>query len=169
MQKAREILPNNSVVLNRLALLLDLGGQKKEAKAVYESALRLEADNPVALNNLAYNIAESPGGDLDQALTFAQRANQKLPQAAEIADTLGWIYLKKNLPDNALEIFRNNVSKQPGNSTYRYHLGMALFQKGDKVRAKQELQAALSNNPSKEEAANIKELIAKIGKPAEGS
>jgi Tfp pilus assembly protein PilF len=66
------------------------------------------------------------------------------------------------LPDNALEIFRNNVSKAPKNSTYRYHLGLALFQKGDKVRAKQELQAALTNNPSKEEAANIKELIGKI-------
>ena len=96
MQKAREILPNNSVVLNRLALLLDLGGQKKEAKAAYEGALRIEGENPVALNNLAYLITESVGGDLDQALTFAQRANQKLPEHAEIADTLGWIYLKKN-------------------------------------------------------------------------
>ena len=161
-QKARDILPNNAMILNTLAVTLDTVGQKKEAKAVYESALRIESENPVALNNLAYIIAESPGGDLDQALTFAQRANQKLPQAVEIADTLGWIYLKKNLADNALEIFRNNVSKVPKNSTYRYHLGMALFQKGDKVRAKQELQLALGANPSKEEAASIKELIGKI-------
>jgi predicted Zn-dependent protease len=85
-----------------------------------------------------------------------------MPQATEIADTLGWIYLKKNLPDNALEIFRNNVTKQPNNPTYRYHLGMALFQKGDKVKAKQQLQAALSSKPSKEEEASIRELIAKI-------
>jgi len=162
LQKARDILPNNAMVLNTLAVTLDTVGQKKEAKAVYENALRIESENPVALNNLAYIIAESAGGDLDQALTFAQRANQKLPQAVEIADTLGWIYLKKNLPDNALEIFRNNVSKAPKNSTYRYHLGMALYQKGDKVKAKQELQAALAQKPSKEEEANIKELIAKI-------
>jgi tetratricopeptide (TPR) repeat protein len=162
LQKAREILPNNGVVLNALALMFDLAGQKKEAKAAYESALRIEGENPVALNNLAYIIAESVGGDLDQALTFAQRANQKLPQASEIADTLGWIYLKKNLPDNALEIFKSNVTKHPANSTYHYHLAMALHQKGDKVKAKQELQTALSHNPSKEEAANIKELMAKI-------
>jgi tetratricopeptide (TPR) repeat protein len=162
MQKAREIMPNNSTVLNTLAVTLDTAGQKKEAKLVYENALRIESENPIALNNLAFIIAESVGGDLDQALTFAQRANQKLPQAAEISDTLGWIYLKKNLPDNALEIFRNNVSKAPKNSTYRYHLGMALYQKGDKLKAKQELQAALSSNPSKEEAASIRELIGKI-------
>jgi len=162
LQKARNILPNNAMILNTLAVMLDSVGQKKEAKAVYENALRVESENPIALNNLAYIMAETPGGDLDQALTLAQRANQKLPQATEIADTLGWIYLKKNLPDNALELFKNNVSKVPKNSTYRYHLAMALFQKGDKVRAKQELQVALTNNPSKEEAANIKELIGKI-------
>ena len=162
LQKARDILPNNAMVLNSLAQTLDAVGQPKEAKVVYESALRIESENPVALNNLAYIIAESVGGDLDQALTFAQRANQKLPQATEVADTLGWIYLKKNLPDNALEIFKNNVVKAPKNSTYHYHLAMAFYQKGDKVRAKQELQTALSNNPSKEEAVNIKELMGKI-------
>jgi tetratricopeptide (TPR) repeat protein len=162
MQKARDILPNNAGVLNSLAVMLDNAGQKKEAKVAYEGALRLESENPVALNNLAYIIAQSPGGDLDQALTFAQRANQRLPQQVEIADTLGWIYLKKNLPDNALEIFRNNVNKSPNNPTYRYHLGMALFQKGDKVHAKQELQNALAHNPSKEEESNIKELMAKM-------
>jgi tetratricopeptide (TPR) repeat protein len=162
LQKAREISPNSSLVLNSLAMVLDLAGQRSDAKSVYENALRVESENPAALNNLAYLIAESAGGDLNQALTLAQRANQKLPQALEIADTLGWIYLKKNLPDNALEIFRNNVSKNPKNATYRYHLAMALVQKGDKVRAKQELQTALTHNPSKEEEANIRELISKI-------
>jgi tetratricopeptide (TPR) repeat protein len=162
LKKAHDILPTNSMILNTLATLLTNAGQKNEAKAAYESALRIDSDNPVALNNLAYIIAESPGGDLNQALTFAQRANQKLPQAYEIADTLGWIYLKKNLPDNALELFKNNVTKVPKNPTYRYHLAMALFQKGDKLHAKQELQTALTNSPTKEEAANIKELIGKI-------
>lgn len=161
MQKAKEILPNNAIVLNSLALMLDTAGQKKEAKVVYENALRIESENPIALNNLAFIIAESIGGDLDQALTFAQRANQKLPDVAEIADTLGWIYLKKNLPDNAIDIFRANLKKFPQHSTYRYHLGLALHQKGDKVGAKQELQRALESHPTKEEATTIKELMAK--------
>jgi len=162
MKKAHDILPNNPMILNTMAALLTNAGQKNEAKAAYENALRIDSDNPVALNNLAYIMAESPGGDLNQALTFAQRANQKLPQAYEIADTLGWIYLKKNLPDNALELFKNNVTKVPTNPTYRYHLAMALYQKGDKANAKQELQKALTNHPSKEEEAHIKELIGKI-------
>ena len=161
LQKARDILPNNANVLNSLALMLDTAGQKKEAKVAYESALRIESENPVALNNLAYIIAESPGGDLDQALTFAQRANQKLPQAVEIADTLGWIYLKKNLPDNALEIFRNNVTSRPTTPHIAITWVWRYIQKGDKTHAKQELQNALTHNPSKEEESNIKDLLQK--------
>jgi tetratricopeptide (TPR) repeat protein len=162
LQRALDITPNNTTILNKLAVMLSAVGRKKEAKAAYENVLRIDPDNAFALNNLAYLIAESPGGDLNQALTLAQRANQKLPQTHDVADTLGWIYLKKNLPDNALEIFRNNVTKAPKNPLYRYHLAMALYQKGDKAHARQELQTALSNGPNQEEAASIQELIGKI-------
>ncbi|MGH9721709.1 MAG: tetratricopeptide repeat protein [Bryobacteraceae bacterium] len=163
MQKAREILPNNALVISNLAILLDGAQRRKEAREAYEAALRIEAENPIALNNLAYIIATTPGGDLDHALTLAQRAKQKLPQVAEISDTVGLIYLKKNLSDNAIEIFRDCVSKVPKHPTYRYHLGMAYHQKGDKFKAKQELQTALSNKPfTKEEEQEIKELLAKI-------
>jgi Flp pilus assembly protein TadD len=54
------------------------------------------------------------------------------------------------------------VTKAPKNPLYRYHLAMALYQKGDKEQARQELQTALANGPSKEEAASIHELIGKI-------
>src|SRR5262249_20024998 len=138
LQKAREVLPDNTVVLATLGLTLDSAGRKQEAKQVYEQTIKLEPNNGVALNNLAFLMAES-GADLDQALTLAQRAKQLLPNLSEISDTLGWIYLKKNLSDNAIEIFRDLVSKQPNQSTYRFHLGMAFSQKGDKPKALKEL------------------------------
>ena len=118
--------------------------------------------NGVALNNLAFLIAES-GGDLDQALTYAQRAKQILPNLAEVSDTLGWIYLKKNLSDNAIQIFTDLVTREPNQSTYRYHLGMALSQKGDRPRAMKELEQALKNNPPKDEAGKIRALMSKLG------
>lgn len=161
-RKGRELNPNDPRPYVPLAVLLDSIGQKAEARTTYEQILKLQPDNPIALNNLAYMMAEA-GDDLDQALTLAQRARQKLPQDPDVADTLGWIYIKKNLSDNAVEIFRELVGKQPGNSTFRYHLGMALYQKGDKPSAKRELQAALASKPSQEEAAKIKELLAKLG------
>jgi len=161
IRKAKDLKPNEPGLWLTLGLLLDSTGQSAEARASYEQVLKLDPDNPIALNNLAYRIAET-GGDLDQALTLAQRAKQKLPQDLDVADTLGWIYIKKNLSDNAIEIFRDLVGKNPANPTYRYHLGMAFYQKGDKPQAKRELLAALQRKPSKEEEQKIKELLGKV-------
>lgn len=161
-RKAKDLSPNDPRPYLPLGILLDALGRRAEAKSIYEQALKLQPDQPIALNNLAFILAET-GEDLDQALTLAQRARQKLPQDPNVADTLGWIYIKKNLSDNAIEIFRNLVGKLPKNSTYRYHFGMALYQKGDKPSARKELQAALQSKPSPEEAAKIKELLAKLG------
>jgi predicted Zn-dependent protease len=91
------------------------------------------------------------------------RAQQKAPGSLEMDDTLGLIYLKKNLTDEGLRIFKEIVIKQPDNPTFRLHLAMALFQKGNKPLAKKELQSALANKPSPTEQDQIKALMAKIG------
>ena len=129
LQKARETLPDNIMVLSTLALVLDGAGRKPEAKQVYDATIKLDPNNAVALNNLAFLLAET-GGDLDDALTKAQRAKQLLPNLYEISDTLGWIYLKKNLADQAIDIFKELVVKEPIDSTYHFHLGMAYNAKG---------------------------------------
>src|SRR5262249_10498397 len=162
LQKAREALPQNIVVLSTLGVTLDGAGRKPEAKQVYEATLKLQPDNAVVLNNLAFLLADS-GGDLDDALTKAQRAKQMLPSLGEISDTLGWIYLKKRLPDNAIDIFKDLVAKQPNHSTYRYHLAMAYQQKGDKTRAMEQLKEALKYNPQSDEKRKIQELIQQLG------
>jgi tetratricopeptide (TPR) repeat protein len=162
LQKARETLPDNITVLSTLALVLDSASRKPEAKQVYEATLKLDPNNGVALNNLAFLLAES-GGDLDEALTKAQRAKQLLPNLFEISDTLGWIYLKKNLSANAIDIFKDLVVKQPNHSTYHYHLGMAYSQQGDKSKALEQLREALKYNPQKEEKEKIQQLITRLG------
>ncbi|MGA2434875.1 MAG: tetratricopeptide repeat protein, partial [Bryobacteraceae bacterium] len=154
-QKAKDLQPNNVAPYLQLGLLWEAAGRREQARPLYDQVLKLQPDNVVALNNVAYMIAES-GGDLDQALTLAQRAKSKVPDNPDISDTLGWIYIKKNLSDNAVDIFRKLVAQRPDNSTYRYHLGMALFQKGDKLQAKQALAGALEKKPAKDEEAKIR-------------
>jgi predicted Zn-dependent protease len=106
-------------------------------------------------------LADS-GADLDQALTMAQRAQQQRPNDTNIADTLGWVYIKKNLADNAINILRDVVQKEPERATFRYHFGLALYQKGDKTQAKRELEYALKSRPAKDEEAKIRELMARL-------
>jgi tetratricopeptide (TPR) repeat protein len=161
-RRVKQLQPNSADAAVWLALLLHQTGREADAKVEYEQILRLQPDNAVALNNLAYVIAEQ-GGDLDVALTYAQRAKQRLPQSLEISDTLGWIYLKKQLTPNALEIYDALVAKEPSRSTFRYHRGMALVQKGDKIQAKKELETALRSNPPKDEEGKIRELLQRIG------
>lgn len=162
LELARKLSPDDVEVLHNLAVAYDNAGRKQEAIALYQTVLQRSANNAIALNNLAYHIAES-GGDLDQALTYAQRARRLMPDAVQINDTLGWIYLKKNLTDSAIEIFLNLTRKEPEKATYRYHLGAALLQKGDKSGAKRELKAAMACNPGQEDAARIRHLIASLG------
>jgi tetratricopeptide (TPR) repeat protein len=161
LQKAREILPENDTILTSLAMALDHAGRWQEAKQLYEATLRLAPNNAVVLNNLAFMIAEH-GGDLDDAQSKAQKAKQLLPNMWEVSDTLGWIYLKKNLTDEAVRIFTELTAKAPTQSTYRYHLGMALFQRGDKIKAIKELQEALKHNPASDEKEKIQQLLARL-------
>jgi tetratricopeptide (TPR) repeat protein len=159
LQKAREGLPKDPAVLSNLAVTLLRLGRIPEAKQFYESTFTTQAENPIALNNLAFLMAEK-NGDLDTALTFAQRARQKWPHVDEISDTVAWIYLKKNLNENAIEILEVLVNKRPDQPTFRYHLGAALLQRGEKVKARIELETALGNRPSPEEVKKIRELLA---------
>jgi tetratricopeptide (TPR) repeat protein len=160
--KAKDLAPTNITPYLELALIYDAAGQRDLARPMYEQILKIQPDHPVALNNLAYMLAES-GADLDQALTMAQRAKQKMPQDTNVADTLGWIYIKKNLAESAIGIFSELVRTEPGKSTYHYHLAMALAQKGDKVAAKKELEIALKDKPAKEEEEKIRALMSKMG------
>ncbi|MBV9508502.1 MAG: tetratricopeptide repeat protein [Acidobacteriia bacterium] len=162
LEQARKILPESPGVLSTLALALDSVGRKSEARQAYQAALKADPNNGIALNNLAFLLADT-GGDLDQALTLAQRAKQLLPNVPDVSDTLGLIYLRKNLSDNAIDIFKDLVTKAPKQSTFRYHLGMALSQKGDKPRALEELQKALKENPSRDELQKIQQLMNRLG------
>lgn len=157
-RKSSQAAPSSIIPLVQLGLILETIGPADQAKAVYEQILKLDPNNAIALNNLAYRKAEE-GLDLDSALTMAQHARQIQPNASALADTLGWIYIKKNMSGEAERIFKDLVDKNPGNSTFHYHYGLALMQKGDKSSARQQLEIALKNKPSKDEAGKIQDLL----------
>jgi tetratricopeptide (TPR) repeat protein len=162
LEKSRQGQPNNPSITTNLGMLYEMQNKPDVARKYYEMSIKTDPNNPLALNNLAYLITQT-NGDLDQALTYATRAKQRLPEHAEVNDTLGWIYLKKNLTDNAIDTFRTLVVRVPQNPTYHYHYAMALLQKGDRESAKKECQTALADKPSKQQEGEIRQLMAKAG------
>jgi len=161
MQKAREILPENEIVLSGLAVTLDQAGRRTEARQAYEAGLKVDPNNTLVLNNLAYLMAET-NADLDVALNYAQKAKGLNPNMPEISDTLGWILLKKGLAEQAIPVFQALVSKVPSFSTYHYHLAIAYSQKGDAKKAADELREAMKHSPAKEEQQKIEEMLSKL-------
>lgn len=160
-RKCSQAAPADTTCLTLLAMILQGTGRDDQAKPIYEQILKITPDHPVALNNLAY-IKAQEGVDLDQALTMAQRAVQKAPGSLDLNDTLGWVYIKKNLSENAVHIFSDLVQKDPKNPTFHYHYAMALAQKGDKPSAKREYETALQDKPSKAEEQAIHEQLQKM-------
>ena len=161
-RKARELSPKDAGPLLQLALLFDTNGRSDEARKIYEDVLKMQPDNPVALNNVAYAKADE-GVDLDNALSLAERARSKIPNDPDVLDTVSLIFLKKNSTDEGLRLLRELVTRKPDNPTYRVHLALALYQKGNRPEAKKELQTAMRSNPSERDQQRIRELMAKIG------
>jgi tetratricopeptide (TPR) repeat protein len=159
-QAARKATPDDPRILTSLALALEQAGRWNEARTFYETALKANPNNAAVLNNLAFGMTEH-GENTDQALQYAQRAKQLRPDLLDISDTLGWIHLKKNLPDSALEIFRGLVAAQPKHPTFHYHLAMALLQKGDKAHAREELKKSLELHPPESERQKIQDLLSR--------
>ena len=141
LRHATELAPGNAVAESALAVVLDQSGQTDAAAQSYRAAIQADPNNGIALNNLAYLIAEH-GGDLNQALDYARRAVQAMPRLPDAKDTLGWIYLKKGMPHQAVPLFCDAVLRDVHRESFRNHLLMALELHGDSVLAGQ-LRAAI--------------------------
>ena len=162
-RKAIGATPPPPLAFLHLGTLLTREGKLEEARSYFEQTIRLAPDNSVALNNLAYILAEK-GTDLDQALTYAQRAVARAPGSLDYADTLGYVYIKRNLNDNAIKVLQRIVEKSPSRAAYRYHLALALYQKGDIEHARTELLLAKNGNATPGEAKRIQELLGEMSR-----
>jgi tetratricopeptide (TPR) repeat protein len=129
-----------------LGMVLNSEGKIEAANKEYRKALTLSPKHPLAANNLAANLADG-GGNLDEALKFAQIAREAAPEDPRVGDTLGWIYYRKGLVDTAHPLIADAAGKMKDNAFLRYHLGMVLAKKGKNKEAAAELKAALSLDP----------------------
>jgi tetratricopeptide (TPR) repeat protein len=161
-ETARQLAPSDARPVLDLALLYDRTGRSAEARKEYELVIQIQPENATALNNLAYLEAED-GVDLDQALAYAQRAQQKLPGDLDIQDTLALVYIRKNLTSDGIRMLRSLVSQKPESAPFHLHLALALYQNGDRPWAKRELEIALRHQPTAKEQNKIRELLAKVG------
>lgn len=158
LQKAALLKPKDVRPTASLPLVLEMANRKQEAKAIARRDLARRPDATEAMNNLAFLLAET-GDSLDEALKLARQAVSKEPNNPAFLDTLGYIYLKRDKNNQALEIFTDLSRRYPDDPTCAYHYGMALYQNGNVAQAKTELAHALDRRPPTDVENSIHDLL----------
>lgn len=136
-------------------------GNNEAAIVEFRKTLETQPDNPKALNNIAYLLAEQ-GDNSEKPLQYAQRARELEPANPGFADTLGWVLYRKGVYGLAVQHLAAAVEKLPTAVT-QYHLGMALYKTGQRDGARQALNAALRLNPQIPEAPEIRRVLESVG------
>jgi tetratricopeptide (TPR) repeat protein len=122
------------------------------AATLYRQVLERDGDNMMALNNLAFLLSETEMHP-DQALPFAQRAEEISKGNPAVEDTLGWVYYRKGLYPMAQKYLESSVGKQP-TASRKYHLAMTYLKQGERTKGQRlveeirRVDPALAGNPA---------------------
>jgi tetratricopeptide (TPR) repeat protein len=126
------------------------------AKEMYQRALTVSPDHPLASNNLASVILDQ-GGNVDVAMGLAQTARRGMPDSPNAADTLGWAYYHKGIYQSAINQFQEALRLaekrgDPDDADLHYHLGLAYQKANQNAQARQQLEKAVKLSPNNADA-----------------
>jgi predicted Zn-dependent protease len=88
------------------------------------------------------------------------KAIRKAPNVPQLKDTMAWIQIKRHNTAEALQILERLTKDNPNDNTFRYHYAVALIESGDRAKAKQEAETALSKKPTTELAGQLRDVLA---------
>lgn len=146
-EKAVEKQPDSASLHFALGTLYEATNRRTDAITQYEAAIKVDPSLAIAKNNLAYLLGEE-GKNLDRALDLAQEAKSQLPDNPNVADTLGWVLLKKGIPEAAIGYLQEaETTFPPGHpdlGVVRTHLAMAYEAAKQPEKAREMLQRALA-------------------------
>ena len=137
-------------------------GDYPAAEKRYRDLLLVQAEQPVALNNIAWLLMQQgkPG-----ALGFAERAVKAAPEQAPLIDTLAQALAAEKRWPEAIEQQRKALDLAPEANAFRLNLARYLLQSGDKAGALVELQTLAKKGKVVREQAEVQALIAQASKP----
>lgn len=113
IEKYRQILersPTNDEALTLIGMLEESRGNVDLAMENYREALKANPNAAIAANNLAWLIADTGRGNLDEALALANNLVGKYQNEPAFADTLGWVFHKKGNREMAIAQIRRAVA-----------------------------------------------------------
>jgi tetratricopeptide (TPR) repeat protein len=114
----------SAVLRVQLADLEDIRGNYDRAEQAYRDALAIDDNNVMALNNLAWFLAERTGKG-DKALPFIAHAIELLGPRPDLLDTRALVYLAQGRAADAVADLERATRDAPTAARY-FHLARAL-------------------------------------------
>ena len=138
-------ISNSASIKLQLATVYEKSKQFDNAMGVYEELLISDPANKLAANNLASLLIE-----YKLEASSIERAKQLVMDFDSIRqpafrDTMGWVYVKSGDFEKAVTILKEVVASDPRVAIFKYHLGVALYNSGDKQAAKKYLEEAIAS------------------------
>jgi Tfp pilus assembly protein PilF len=156
---------NNAEAFLWMGTLEERAGSFDAAISDYRKVLNINSNNVMALNNLAFLLAEhGQVQQLDEALKLAQQVRALAPKSGNIDDTMGWVYYKKGMYPSAIQQLEDAVSQDRAvnapSALHHYHLAMAYLMAGKYKQGNEKLDIARRLNPNLPEAKQATALLA---------
>lgn len=142
-QKALSIAPNDAQLHMNLGRAYDSARQFDKAASEFESVIKTNPGNLVAINNLASVLSLSMGGEQNIKRGLELVKPLETSDQPVFMDTVGWLYHLNGNNSKAVELLVKAVEKAPGTAIFQYHLGMVEAATGDKVKAREHLLKSL--------------------------
>lgn len=132
-------------------------GEHTRAAEQYRQVLKSDAQNPAAINNLAWALHGA--GQNKEALGYAEQAYRVASQSPIVMDTYGFFLVENGKLAQGTELLRKAAAAAPDQQDIHYHLGAALAKAGDKAAARAALEKALTLGAEPKAKAQIKALL----------
>jgi tetratricopeptide (TPR) repeat protein len=113
--------PNDAAPRTALGIVLEAAGRPADARVRYEQALALDPGDAVASNNLA-RIYATDDARIGQAVELARNAAARMPNDADVRDTLGWVAFRAGRLNLAASELERAVALNGSEPMYRNHL-----------------------------------------------
>ena len=137
--------PNDISVRQDYASLLMQQNSNAQAIAQFQTILKQDPNNVIALNNLGWLLQAS---NPKQALSLLTQAQRLSPNSPDVADTLGWVKVQQKDVSGGLALLGRAHAMAPQDGGITFHLVQALDAAGQRDAARKLLASLMTSGAS---------------------
>ncbi len=155
-QRIRKILqtyPDNAAARTVLCKAVEWQGRIDEAIAECEAVLAAKPNDPLAMSYLAEALIDkSSNPDIQQALDYAEKAVQALPDNEDVLRNLGYVHEMIRQYDTALDYYQRALNIAPNLPHVLISISRIYLSEGQYGQAAELLQRVIEVDPQNAEA-----------------